>query len=111
MPVATDRLAVAGFALSFVAALAAGCSGREPRHHRVEIRAMKFAPAELTVSRGDVIEWVNLDAFPHTATAAGSFDSASIATQGTWQYTADQAGSFAYVCTMHPTMAGTLVVK
>ena len=72
---------------------------------------MQFTPAELTVSKGDVVEWVNLDAFPHTATAAGAFDSASIATQGTWRLTAGEAGTFPYVCTLHPTMAGTLIVK
>lgn len=108
MPVRTEACAAAAL---LALALAGGCADREPRRHRVEIRAMKFAPAELTVSRGDVIEWVNLDAFPHTATAAGAFDSATIATQATWQYTADQSGTFAYVCTLHPTMTGTLVVR
>jgi plastocyanin len=107
MPVRTEAYAAA----ALLALVFTGCTDREPRRHRVEIRAMQFTPAELTVSKGDVVEWVNLDAFPHTATAAGAFDSASIATQGTWRLTAEQAGTFRYVCTLHPTMAGTLIVK
>lgn len=89
----------------------AACGDRGPTVHRVEIRAMQFVPAELTVDVGDVIEWSNADLFPHTATADGAFDSASIASRATWRLTATTPGTFAYVCTFHPTMRGRIIVR
>lgn len=48
----------------------------------------------------------------HTATAQDrSFDSRDLATNKSWKYVATKKGTFSYVCTLHPTMKATLVVK
>ena len=65
----------------------------------------------LTVARGDTVVWVNKDPFPHTATAAGRFDSGDIAAGASWRYVATTVGSFDYICSYHPTMQATLNVK
>ena len=70
-----------------------------------------YAPSMITVRKGDTVTWVNKDPFPHTVTAAGKFDSKSIAANGKWSYRATQAGDFDYICTFHPNMKGTLVVQ
>jgi len=88
-------------------AIAAG----KPARHTVIIEAMKYAPATLTVKRGDTVVWINQDPFPHTVTAKGVFDSHAIAAGRTSKYTARKAGEFAYICTLHATMKGTLVVE
>jgi plastocyanin len=81
-------------------------------NHTVVIDGVLFTPAALTVKFGDTITWVNKDPFPHTATAQDrSFDSREIAANKRWKYTARKAGSFPYVCTLHPTMKGTLIVS
>lgn len=78
----------------------------------VVIEQMRFAPAELTVHRGDEVVWINRDLFPHTASADGhAFDSGSIAPQASWHYVARERGRFPYSCTFHPTMHGTLNVQ
>jgi plastocyanin len=80
--------------------------------HTVVIADMKFAPETLTVKPGDTVVWVNKDFFPHTATAQDrSFDSREIATNKSWKYVAGAKGEFPYVCTLHPTMKATLIVK
>jgi plastocyanin len=80
--------------------------------HTVVIEAMRFDPQELTMQVGDTIVWVNHDPFPHTVTAVGKqFDSHEIASGGSWKYTARKAGVFAYVCSLHPNMPGTLRVQ
>jgi plastocyanin len=61
---------------------------------------------------GDSVEWINRDPFPHTATSArGGFDSRTIAPGQSWKYVATKRGDFAYICTFHPTMKGTLKVE
>lgn len=80
--------------------------------HTVTIAGMQFQPVELIVKRGSRIVWNNEDLFPHTVTAVDkSFDSGSIAAGSSWTYVATQPGTHAYVCGLHPTMMGRLVVR
>jgi plastocyanin len=84
----------------------------QPTTHTVVIEAVRFDPQELTVSTGDTIVWVNRDPFPHTVTAVGKqFDSHQIVAGGSWKYIARKAGVFAYACSLHPGMLGTLRVQ
>ena len=82
-----------------------------PATHTVTIDAFEFKPATLTVKQGDVVVWRNADPVPHTVTAPGAFDSGSLAAGASWRHTAAKKGRFDYVCTLHPTMKGTLVVE
>ena len=91
-------------------ALAAGAGGK-PATHTITIEAVAYQPASLVVRRGDTVVWVNKDPYPHTVTAAGVFDSRNIAGGASWRYVARVAGSFAYICTLHPNMKGTLTVR
>jgi len=79
----------------------------------VTINQFRYDPPEVTVRQGDVVEWKNLDIVPHTATSVDgkSFDSGSIATGGSWRFTTVRKGTYEYLCTFHPNMKATLVVK
>ena len=90
-----------------VPALAAG----KPTSHVVTIDAMSFSPATIVVKAGDTVSWKNKDPFPHTVASGSQFTSPDIATGGTWRFTARRKGSYTYICTLHPTMTATLVVK
>lgn len=93
------------------AAMAAATCRSSPRTHTVTIDSTRFQPSDLRVEAGDTIVWLNNDLFPHTATAAGRFDSGSIAPDGSWRYTVTDRGAIDYVCTFHPTMKGTIRVE
>ena len=79
--------------------------------HTVVIDGMKYEPEVITVKRGETVMWVNKDPFPHTGTAKGVFDSREIPAGKSWKYTPRKAGEYAYICTLHPTMKGTLKVE
>jgi len=80
--------------------------------HTIAMEGVAFVPATLTVKPGDTVVWTNKDPFPHTATAEDrSFDSREVAADKTWRYTVRKKGKIPYVCTLHPTMKGTLVVE
>ena len=91
-------------------ALGAG-AGAAPAVHTVTIEGFEFRPALVTVRQGDIVVWRNNDLLPHTATAGdGELDSGSIAAGASFRFTATKKGRFAYICSFHPTMKGTLVV-
>ena len=99
------------FAVVFAAGPADAASAAKPATHRVVIDGLKYEPQTLTVRRGDTIVWTNKDPFPHTVTAPGKFDSHDIAANGSWKYVARTAGDYAYICTLHPNMKGTLRIE
>lgn len=80
--------------------------------HNVTIQNLAFAPATITVNKGDTVVWTNKDSVAHTVTGtAGGPASPSIAAQGTYSFTFPATGTFAYHCTIHPMMTGTVVVN
>src|SRR5262245_36736569 len=77
----------------------------------VNITDFKFDPPTLTVPVGTTVTWINKDEEPHTIAAkGGSFRSPGMDTNGTYSYKFTTAGSFDYICSIHPFMAGTVVV-
>jgi plastocyanin len=111
MRAATFALVVAVVLTVCATGLGAG-EPPKPKTHTVTMENMRFQPETLTVSRGDTIVWINKDLVPHTATSkTGGFDSQVIQAAKSWRFTAAKKGKFAYICTFHPTMTGTLQVK
>jgi plastocyanin len=81
----------------------------------VDIPAISFDPAEVTVKAGTTITWTNSDDLPHTVTKdggpGGDFDSGNIEPGGEFELTADVPGTVDYVCTIHPGQAGSFTVE
>jgi len=76
----------------------------------VDIAAFAFTPVELRVPVGTAVVWVNDDPAPHTATG-DAFDTGTLGPGATGTVTFDTAGTFDYVCAIHPTMRGRVVVE
>ncbi len=77
----------------------------------VVIDLLKYAPETLSIPRGTTVHWVNRDAMGHTVTSReGKWDSGMILPGGSWSRRFDEAGTYAYYCTPHPFMTGTVVV-
>ena len=91
-----------------VPAMAAGTAAM-----RVEIRNFTFAPATVTVRAGTRVVWTNKDEEPHTVTSAGSrfTSSAALDSDDSYAFTFSKPGTYAYYCSIHPMMVGTIVVK
>jgi plastocyanin len=70
-----------------------------------------FSAATVTIAVGDTVTWHNSGQAPHTATANnGSFDTGTVNSGGSASYRFSSAGTFAYICTIHPNMKGTVRV-
>jgi plastocyanin len=72
-----------------------------------------FNPNPLTISKGTTVTWMNNDSTTHTSTSnnSGPWSSGSIDPGGTFSFTFQSSGSFAYHCAIHPGMVGTITVQ
>jgi plastocyanin len=80
--------------------------------HEVQIEGLKFNPERIEVAAGDTVVWSNMDVVPHTVTASrAKVESGEIAPNKSWRFVAKRKGEMPYLCRIHPTMKGVLVVK
>jgi|1185.fasta_scaffold2043133_1 plastocyanin len=114
-------------AIATAAALLAGCGGSDtPKSDSasakpasgasgssVTISDFKFAPASQTVKSGAKVAVTNEDSAPHSATAddGHSFDTGTLDQGSSQTISVTKPGRYAYHCTIHPYMKGTIVVR
>ncbi|MFI1302583.1 cupredoxin domain-containing protein [Streptomyces sioyaensis] len=97
-----------------VPTVTAGPTSAAPATARLTIKDFAFKPAALSVRPGGTVTVVNEDSTTHTVTATGSkpFDTGSIGPGKTVTFKAPgKAGSYPFLCTIHPYMKGTLTVR
>ncbi len=126
-------LCSACIALLIFACIAAGCSSAQAPAasgatfsnaapptssggaNTILIKNFAFDPSSVTVKTGTTVTWVNQDGAPHTVVSdAGSpaaFTSDSLSTGNSYKFTFTQPGTYTYHCSIHPSMAGTIVVQ
>ncbi|MGR3289770.1 MAG: cupredoxin domain-containing protein [Paracoccaceae bacterium] len=78
----------------------------------IDIKGFKFRDADINISVGDTIVWVNQDGARHTATdKSGSFNTGTLKKGKSSEVTFTSAGIFDYFCTFHRSMTGRIVVN
>ncbi len=77
----------------------------------VSIVDFAFNPGAITVHAGDTVQWTNDGQVPegHTVTGDG-LHSGTLHSGASFSHTFSSAGTFSYVCTIHPSMQGTVHV-
>ena len=90
-------------------------SGTTASADTVMIKNFSFSPSTLTVAPGTKVTVTNEDSVTHTLTSTSSpvaFDTGDISSGATVTFTApSKAGTYAYICTIHTYMHGTLTVS
>lgn len=95
--------------------------GQEPGAGDVVVRipvgatnrtADAFGANPLVIEAGQTVTWVNDDPVPHTATSSDQIWDSEILAQGeSFSRAFPDAGTFPYLCTVHPGMVGTVEVR
>lgn len=72
-----------------------------------------FRPEKLTVKKGTKVTWVNNTGAPHTVTGTKNwhFASKTFSTNGKVSAVFSKTGTYHYMCSIHPYMTATIVVK
>ena len=77
----------------------------------VTIKDFAFDPGDLTVAKGTTVTWKNDDSATHRIKSGdGSFDSKDLKNGDSFEHTFDTAGTFDYICGIHPSMKGKITV-
>ena len=88
---------------SVTAGIPAGASG---------LSMTAFGANPLTVSSGTTVVWTNNDSIAHTSTSdSGQWNSGTINPGQSFRFTFSTPGTYAYRCTIHPNMVGTVTVQ
>jgi plastocyanin len=78
----------------------------------IVMKNFDFAPMSLTVPAGTTVTWKNLDEEPHTVVGdAGVFRSGGLEQNESFTFKFDKPGTYKFLCSIHPKMVGTIVVK
>jgi plastocyanin len=89
-----------------------GATGAPSGSAQVAMQGSAFSPQTVTIPVGGTVTWTNKDSMNHTVTAdGGAFQSGDLGNGATFSFTFDTAGTYAYHCTIHPSMTGTVVVQ
>lgn len=93
-----------------------GGSEAEPGGDSVTIAGFTFDPDTIEVSAGSTVTWTNEDGVGHTVTAGEPDEPAdtfgeSVDPGSSAEIGFDEAGTFPYFCTIHPSMTGEVVVS
>ena len=77
----------------------------------ITIKDFAFSPANLTVKSGTIVTWTNEDSMSHLISSHGNFESNTLNKGASYNYTFKTIGTYPYICTIHPSMKGTIVVE
>jgi plastocyanin len=78
----------------------------------IAIRNFMFEPMSLVVAAGTKVTWKNYDGEPHTIHSIDdAFRSGALDQNDTFSFQFDKPGTYRYVCSIHPQMVATIVVK
>lgn len=119
-PIRPPELAIGAGALLLLGASAVGVlrgddagTGTEPAAGDVAIVDFAYEPSPLQTSVGQAVTWTNQDSAAHTVTSDGDgpLMSGDLEEGATYEVTFDEAGTYEYLCTIHPTMRGVVEVS
>jgi plastocyanin len=114
------RIAVLLASALAVTGLLAGCGGGSSSAaptlgpNDVLVANFSFTPATLTVKAGTTVTWrFDQPSAPHNVVSLATppvFNSGTPTGTGTFSFTFTTPGTYPYVCQIHPSMRGTVVV-
>ena len=77
----------------------------------VTIKNFGFSPATISVAAGSTVVWTNDDSVQHDITFDGGGIVSSVLNHNdTFSHTFPAAGTYHYICSIHPFMHGTVIV-
>lgn len=80
------------------------------KENKISIKNFAFAPATSIIKVGEKITWTNDDSAPHQIESA-TFNSNQLSKGQSFSFTFNDVGTFDYLCAIHPSMLGKIIVE
>lgn len=77
----------------------------------VNIQGFKFLPEKISINKGDSVTWINQDSALHSTTQDSGLWNSNLERGQSFNFVFNQAGTYTYYCTFHPSMRGTVTVS
>jgi plastocyanin len=93
---------------------AAAAAAASAARATITIRDYSFHPAVLTIAKGTRVVWINQDDDAHIVESKDgpvTFQSPGLDTGRKYGFTFRRPGTYHYICSVHPYMHGTVVVR
>lgn len=78
--------------------------------HEVIIENFAFDSSDLSIKVGDTVTWINNDGASHTI-KMNTLESDNLPKGDTFSFTFSDAGTYEYICGIHPYMKGKIIVE
>lgn len=76
----------------------------------IAIQGFAFKPSTITINAGTTVSWTNQDSAPHDIKS--EIFASPLMTKGeSFEYKFDTVGTYDYICGVHPSMKGQVIVK
>ena len=75
----------------------------------VSIQNYQFQPSQATIAKGDTVTWTNMDPVPHDVKFKDA-ESPDMRKGEKYSKTFDKPGTYDYICEIHPSMKGKVIV-
>lgn len=79
--------------------------------HKVEIKDFSFNPKNLQIKAGVTVEWTNKDSVAHKIKFDSGEESPTMQSGETYEKLFTKNGTYSYICSIHPSMKGTIIVS
>lgn len=101
-------------ALIILSIAMSGCTAQKTQPqpataNAIDIMDFAFNPDTITVAKGTTVTWTNKDSAPHTVKGT-AFTSETLNQGQSYSYTFNEAGTFDYQCSIHPSMRAKVIV-
>jgi plastocyanin len=104
--------AIGGVSLFFIGAPGSPSADEAAVRPEIRIDNFSYTPATLVIAPGTTVTWTNTDDDVHTVVDKDrKFKSAALDTNDTFSQTFTIPGEYDYICSLHPYMAGKVIVK
>lgn len=77
---------------------------------QISIKNFAFDPDQLNINKGETVTWINKDSTTHRISGNG-FQSVDLTEGQSYSFAFNNAGTYDYICGIHPSMKGRVIVK